>query len=609
MAFVRAITGEPMKSRHISEADARAAWALPYPATPYDLWTRTNVGEVFSNPITPLTWAVYMQIADAAVLNNPKRVWLIPKELFQNGLPPLVFRAINGRLFFNTGLIYEIATERFGLPSWFYSLALGGPREGERLSLPERPAQPLKLLRSLPKLLKEQRRLEGVVDQFERAAPGMRAEVATFRRANLDHLSLADLLARLDRVAEPARQPYTQLFDGSNAALNTYGVLAALAERWTGDRSIANDLVTGLANLLTAQASVALWAVAHLAAANPSARAIIITDSPADVPARLRAEPAAADVAAALERFFAAHGHRAADEFELAVPRWSEDPAFVVSTLRTYLDASPELDPAVQLERQRRRRIAAERRARRRLSRGLMPWRWWVFRGALKRAQRYLPMRENPKYHFLLYAAELRRTALAIGARLVAQGLIEQAAGVFMLSREELNRVAAGESGDLRPLVEARRALLARFAAWLPPESLPGDAVPAAELLPATADASVPLPAAAHTLSGTLRGIAASPGRVTARARIALTPEDGADLEPGEILVAPFTDPGWTPLFPIAGAIVMDLGGLLSHGAIVAREYGIPAVVNTRTATETLRTGQLITVDGSAGTVTWGTTE
>ena len=104
---------------------------------------------------------------------------------------------------------------------------------------------------------------------------------------------------------------------------------------------------------------------------------------------------------------------------------------------------------------------------------------------------------------------------------------------------------------------------------------------------------------------GRLSGIAASAGAVTARVRVALTPEEGAEIEPGEVLVAPFTDPGWTPLFTVAGAIVMDLGGLLSHGAIVAREYGIPAVVNTRTATSTLRTGQVVTVDGSAGTVTW----
>jgi pyruvate,water dikinase len=177
---------------------------------------------------------------------------------------------------------------------------------------------------------------------------------------------------------------------------------------------------------------------------------------------------------------------------------------------------------------------------------------------------------------------------------------------VFFLARAELDRAAAGDRRDLRPLVEARRTLHARFNAWDPPEIVPSGDVETAEasLIEAhTAEQRTPIAAARAT--GRLTGIAASGGTATGRARVALTADEGAALEPGEILVAPFTDPGWTPLFTVAGAIVMDLGGLLSHGAIVAREFGIPAVVNTRTATATLRTGQTVTVNGDAGEVTW----
>ena len=101
-----------------------------------------------------------------------------------------------------------------------------------------------------------------------------------------------------------------------------------------------------------------------------------------------------------------------------------------------------------------------------------------------------------------------------------------------------------------------------------------------------------------------LRGAPASPGRITAQARVILDPT-GARLEPGEILVAPSTDPGWTPLFLTAGGLVMEMGGAMSHGAVVAREYGIPAVVGVPGATERITTGQQITVDGAAGTVTF----
>ena len=107
---------------------------------------------------------------------------------------------------------------------------------------------------------------------------------------------------------------------------------------------------------------------------------------------------------------------------------------------------------------------------------------------------------------------------------------------------------------------------------------------------------------AAGVADGALRGTPASPGTVTAEARVILDPT-GARLEPGEILVAPSTDPGWTPLFLTAGGLVMEMGGANSHGAVVAREYGIPAVVGVPDATDRIVTGGRITVDGSAGTV------
>jgi pyruvate,water dikinase len=108
-------------------------------------------------------------------------------------------------------------------------------------------------------------------------------------------------------------------------------------------------------------------------------------------------------------------------------------------------------------------------------------------------------------------------------------------------------------------------------------------------------------------VEGDLRGSPASPGVVTGRARVIRSPH-GAHLEPGEILVAPSTDPGWTPLFLTAGALVMEMGGMMSHGAVVAREYGIPAVVGVAGATERIVTGQSITVDGTAGVVSIATT-
>jgi phosphohistidine swiveling domain-containing protein len=599
-----------------SVRQALDAWKLPYPTTPYDIWTRTNVGEVFPNVVKPLTWSLYNGVLATRLLEDSERLALVPKDLFKDGRPPLLFSAINGRLWYNAGMMHYIVTERFGLPSSFYSLSLGGPREGERLRLPESGLRPVRLLKAIPGLLREQRRVQRVVEQFERDAPAMREDARQLRAEDLSGLDLPALLARLDAVTDRAFPPYMQLLDGTAAALNAYGVLAWLCERWCGDRSLANDLVTGLATMLTAQASVSLWRVARAARDIPAARHIIETAAPDSLATRLRSEPDAAPVARELDRFMDEFGHRAADEFELSVPRWSEDPAFIVATLRTYLSAPADLDPTQHLRRQRAIRKAAERRVHQILTHGpadrVLPWRWPVLRSALVGARRFLPMRENPKHHFLLFAAEMRRTALALGDRLASTGAIDVPNDIFFLMRDEIAGAIGDAKPDLRPMVKTNRTLYERFVAWDPPEVIHRDERAAAEAaaLDGTALDPTPtpaLPAAASEPAGRLTGIAASGGVVTGRVRVAHTPEEGTDLEPGEVLVAPFTDPGWTPLFTIAGAIVMDLGGLLSHGAIVAREYGIPAVVNTRTATSTLKTGQLVTVNGGTGDVTWST--
>lgn len=622
--------------------DAALAWQASYAETPHDLWTRTNVGEVFSGVVTPLTFTIMTALGDAVFVQQPGRLKLLPRDLFREGLAPSAFRAINGRMYYNTGLIHHIFTDRFGFPSWFWMLSLGGPQDPAAGLFERQPLRPLRLLRGLPAMLAESRRQRQTIAAFRRDQAAMRTAAAAFRRQDLSGMTLPGLVSRLDTIAHAAEAPEAQLFDGSAAALNAYGMLAGLCERWLGDRAPANDLVTGLATLVTARITADLWRVAQVIAATPTARRLVMTTHPDQALGALRQEPTAAAAVAALDRFFDRFGHRAVDEFELRVPRWAEEPSFVMRTLRAYIDQPHGAGPAADLDRQRRRRHQAERDARRRLTSGmrhrLLPYRWLLFRTVLGEARRLLPMRENPKYHFLLFTAELRRTVIEIAQRLVDHGLLPTGDDIFFLTREELNALAgAAQRGGPAPgvagLVAARRELYDRYQQWTPVEMVAGSDVPRVER--AVLDAP-PAPvgdsAGGGSLAGgapdqqtggaessdggvtestvaphILRGIAASAGVITAPARVALTPEEAAEIQAGEVLVAPFTDPGWTPLFAVAGAVVMDLGGLLSHGAIVAREYGVPAVVNTRRATTTLRTGQLITVDGDRGEVRWET--
>ena len=203
--------------------------------------------------------------------------------------------------------------------------------------------------------------------------------------------------------------------------------------------------------------------------------------------------------------------------------------------------------------------------------------------------------RELPKFLLVLLLAQARAALAPVGEALVAAGRLEAAGDLWFLTLPETRRAVLGGGPDLRPLVRARRERYEdeRRRRHVPRLLLSDGTEP--EM---AAPATQPPPAA----GAALRGSPASAGQATGRARVVLDPL-GARLEPGDILVAPSTDPGWTPLFLTAGGLVMEMGGAMSHGAVVAREYGIPAVVGLAGATERIPDGATILVDGTAGTV------
>ncbi|MFD2350392.1 PEP-utilizing enzyme [Nonomuraea ferruginea] len=179
-----------------------------------------------------------------------------------------------------------------------------------------------------------------------------------------------------------------------------------------------------------------------------------------------------------------------------------------------------------------------------------------------------------------------------MGGHLVGEGVLDSARDVFFLDFAELEAAVAGKGGDVRETVAARRAVheRERRRRHVPRVMLSDGTEPEAAMAGAAPE-------------GAITGTPASSGTVTGTARVVLDPV-GAQLEPGEILVCPSTDPGWTPLFLTAGGLVMEMGGAMSHGAVVAREYGIPAVVGVPDATHRIASGAQVTVNGAAGTVT-----
>jgi phosphohistidine swiveling domain-containing protein len=358
-------------------------------------------------------------------------------------------------------------------------------------------------------------------------------------------------------------------------------------------------VLRGLSNNVTTDMDLQLWQLATEVRTDPAAAKVLAAEPAAELSRRYSAGALPPVLQEKLGAFLVRFGHRAVAEIDLGMPRWGEDPAHLLGAIANCLRVTdPHQAPDVQFARaaaQAEEKVAdlVSRAARHSRLRAAM------VRLALRRARQLCGLREQPKYYLIVILAALRRQLAAVGAELARSARIAEASDVFFLQPDEVRVGLRG--ADLTQLVADRQRVYEReLRRRYIPRLLLSDGT---DVEAAAARTSGPTAAAVEPGRMVLSGSPASAGTVTGKARVILDPV-GAHLEPGEILVAPSTDPGWTPLFLTAGALVMEMGGTISHGAVVAREYGIPAVVGVPDATLRLVTGQTITVDGAAGTIT-----
>ncbi len=398
-----------------------------------------------------------------------------------------------------------------------------------------------------------------------------------------------DASAHLDAVERLVVEAPPRMFPRFVGTLAPAMLSLGLAGRLLGGRASPDELRTvtrGAPRNPTTEMDLALWQVGATARRDPSSRTALIDRPPIELAQDYRAGSLPPVLQTALADFLSRYGFRCISEIDIGTPRWSEDPTHLLGALANYVRLGNELpDPEAQFAKGAREadamveellgRVHGARRA--------------ALRLALRRVRLLIGMREAPKFHLIrLLASPARELLKPVGAQLAEDHRIDDPSDVYFLTVPEARRALAGQ--DLRAVVAERRAVFARERKRKHiPRVLLSDGTDVEAMIGASA-------------GGDLTGTPASPGVVTGRARVILSPE-GARLEPGEILVAPSTNPGWTPLFLTAGGLVMEMGGAMSHGAVVAREYGIPAAVGVPGATERIRTGTIVTVDGSRGTV------
>ena len=287
-------------------------------------------------------------------------------------------------------------------------------------------------------------------------------------------------------------------------------------------------------------------------------------------------------------------------DMDFAKPLPLDDPAPVLETLKLFM-AGQGKDPYARQQAYAARREAGVASIRARIG-GV---RRWLFEQTLKWAQSQAPLREDGIAEIGLAYPVLRRILREVGSRLVAAKMLARPDDIYWLSEAELNdTVKLLDAGDSLPDLSA--AVAERKAQWevrkqlTPPPQLPIKA----KYLGVFKTEGIIATRGEQADGDVIHGLGASPGTVTGTAYVLHGPQDFDQMEPGAILVASITTPAWTPLFAMAGGVVTDIGGPLSHGSIVAREYGIPAVLGTGIATKRIHSGQIITVDGTTGTVT-----
>jgi pyruvate,water dikinase len=374
--------------------------------------------------------------------------------------------------------------------------------------------------------------------------------------------------------------------------LAAFPFLHLVCAKWLDDDgSIANSLLAGAGDMDDAVAGLDLWRLAVAADADPRVRDLILSDAGFS---QIEPELARLDSAKVFLKtwndFMDRHGHHCRAELELYNPRWAETPDYILNLVRNYINQIGKTDPIQNAEDLARQRRQLEQQCRKKLKN---PLKRMIFNLLLFRSQRGSIFRENVKSQVIMLLFSLRKMVLELGKKLADKGVLKNQDDIFFLRLAELDPVARDKADfDIHKIITDRREEYDKNTLISPPDVIFGKFDPD-KYVPESVDTDVE----------TLTGMPVSPGVVTGYARVILRADADQQVLAGEILVAPFTDPGWTPYFVTAAAIVMDQGGILSHGSIVAREYGIPAVVNVGSATQIIKTGQTVEVDGNQGTI------
>lgn len=554
-------------------------------------WTAANCREVMPGFITPLSFSINGQYEWARAFEELFQRLRLMRERREIEWLRLFF----GRAYWNVGEVKRLNSIIPGFKERDFdeSVGLEPTYEGDGLATP---TTPLTLIRALPVLFA----LQNLYRTFWREAKVYKEAFAReeARRSEISLTALADAeLAekvkdtlefhhRTNRIALIISFLATQAQDEFAPMVEGLSARSPDAELISMPR-----LLTGLTDVATGRPLLELWKVGQEALKDERVKGIILEAEPSELPERLQASPEGQAFWAILERYIRDFRYMSEKDEDMSLPRWDEEPTFAFTALKSLLQAGGDADPEKLIAQQKEIRLQEERRAARLLSQGWLDrlFRKRQFFSALETLKRYSWWREETRPMLSLAHYHCHRVFVEQGKRWAASGYLEEPEDIFFLTRDHLLAAVDGKlsSEEARTWIHRYKRMKACYRNFEPPLTIGREA--RAREIP--------------TQATVYRGVGCSAGRAIGKARVVRELGQADRLKKGEILVAPYTNPGWIPLLNLAAGIVTEEGGLISHGAIVAREYGIPTVLQIREATKIFQDGQTICVDGDRGVV------
>jgi pyruvate,water dikinase len=536
------------------------------------VWSRANFKETLPELPSPLGLSFLGDFMEQAILRHYRRLGCF--------IPPgmAAVRVIHGRPYLNASLFQFLMAQLGGDPDaiadqvggWFPPLRVRPPR--------------LPLRKLIPAGLWMERQIRRAVRVAPRWFADIRRLDEAHRSAALQALAPESLLDRLDQLSRGlyARDLTFATVGGVSQGLY---VLRRLLERRLGRDSLTllNASLQGRSRVISAHQIFRIMDLADTARREPAARTFFL-DDPWE-PARFRDRLAGTAFLREFDGYLADFGHRAVGESDMMVPRFAERPDDLLAVVRSHLQQPPVKSVSALRREQDATRVAALQRIR-----AAFGWRvheWWIFCWWHRRLARLLALREANRHALMHFATASRRILLLMGRRFTDRGGLQSPEDIFFLTFDEVRELVRDQGRDWKRLVTVRRAERERNARMEAPATVLG-------IGPAVAPEGG-IPPAVRT------GLPISPGCVEGPARLIRSPDDRARVRPGDILIVPAIDPGLAPLFGVAAGVVAEMGGTLSHGAIILREFGLPALANVSGAMRWLADGERIRLDASSG--------